>query len=229
MPPAVRSAWLQEHKRVCPRPGSPQAPQSQEGHVALPPSSALRKLTGTPGSALFHCLTKVSRFRADRDCPLICCFWGLEGLVSWVPQDCINQKRQFSAGHHHRNCEDSRLRHSSVFLWKKTSVLILEFSLRCRIQAGHTSRVYWAALREKRQEASIFPNSSASPQFTDPDQKGALYCTLILSLNFCNLTQGTCSDCLVWRSAGLMITVPQDCTYLATLKAAVWEFGFQLT
>ena len=91
-------------------------PTKPGGACGPAPSSALRKLTGTPGSALFHCLTKVSRFRADRDCPLICCFWGLEGLVSWVPQDCINQKRQFSAGHHHRNCEDSRLRHSSVFL-----------------------------------------------------------------------------------------------------------------
>ena len=151
--------------------------KSQEGHVALTPSSALRKLTGTSGSALFHCLTKVSRFRADRDCPLICCFWGLEGLVSWVPKDCSNQKRQFSAGHHHRNCKDSRLRHSPVFLWKKTSVLILEFSFRCRIQAGHTSRVYWAALREQRQGASIFPNSLSLPtvHWSWPERSFILY------------------------------------------------------
>lgn len=64
-----------------------------------------------------------------------------------------------------------------------------------------------------------------SPQLTGTSQKGAY--TFIRSSDFCNWCPKTSSDPLIWRSAGFMIVVPQDSIYLYTLKAAVWECGFQ--
>ena len=107
---------------------------------------------------------------------------------------------------------------------KKAYLCVLQLHQKDRLQICHTSRDY-GVIPEQNQRTLLLCFPLASLQLNSSPPERSLY---ILLEPPETVTQRTSSDLLIWRTAGFIITAPQDCTELQTFRAAALRAWFPI-